>query len=144
MGRKTTYTPAEVQKILGISIKAVYNLIREEKFMTVRISGKYYILKQSFDEWVESQPFAEQGRNEQNEAGRTARTQAEETTLERRCYTVREVMDQLGISRPSVYDLIRRNEFRSVVVAGKFLVSRKSFDEWLDKGISTPVENKVL
>lgn len=91
MGRKTTYTVAEVQKILGIGQKAVYKLIAEERFTTVRIAGKYYILKQSFDEWVESQPFNEQGRKEQREAVHTARAEEEaENTVGKKCYTVRE------------------------------------------------------
>ena len=31
---------------------------------------------------------------------------------EKRCYTVKEVQDILGISRPTVYELLKRNEFR--------------------------------
>ena len=62
MGRKTTYSVAEAQKILGVSQKAVYKLIKEEKFTAVRISGTYYILKPNFDEWMEAKSREETGR----------------------------------------------------------------------------------
>lgn len=31
---------------------------------------------------------------------------------EKRCYTVKELQEILGISRPTVYELLKRNEFR--------------------------------
>ena len=55
--------------------------------------------------------------------------------LEKRCYSVEEVQEILGISRPSVYNLISKKEFRCVRVGGKYRISKKSFDEWLDNNI---------
>ena len=53
---------------------------------------------------------------------------------EKRCYTVQEIQDILCISRASVYNLIKRNEFRWIRLEGsKYRISKKSFDEWLDK-----------
>jgi excisionase family DNA binding protein len=54
---------------------------------------------------------------------------------EKRCYTVKELQEILGISRPSVYELLKRNEFRWILVGGKYRISKKSFDEWLDRKI---------
>ena len=52
---------------------------------------------------------------------------------EKRCYTVKEVQEILGISRPTVYKLLKRNEFSwTRLNGGKYFVSKKSFDEWLD------------
>ena len=52
---------------------------------------------------------------------------------EKRCYTVKEVQEILGISRPTVYKLLKRNEFSwTRLEGGKYFVSKKSFDEWLD------------
>ena len=31
---------------------------------------------------------------------------------EKRCYTVKELQEILGISRPTVYELLKKNEFR--------------------------------
>ena len=53
---------------------------------------------------------------------------------EKRCYTVQEIQDILCISRVSVYNLLKRNEFRWIRLEGsKYRISKKSFDEWLDK-----------
>ena len=51
---------------------------------------------------------------------------------EKRCYTAQEIQEILNISRPSVYNLIKRGEFHSVFVGGKHLISKKSFDAWLN------------
>ena len=57
---------------------------------------------------------------------------------EKRCYTVKELQEILGISRPTVYELLKRNEFRWIQVGTKSRISKKSFDEWLDKMMENP------
>lgn len=51
---------------------------------------------------------------------------------EKRIYTVKEIQEILGISRPTVYELLKQNVFNSVIVGGKHIISKKSFDKWLD------------
>lgn len=51
---------------------------------------------------------------------------------EKRCYSVKELQEMLGVSRPSIYELLKKNEFRWILVGGKYRISKKSFDEWLD------------
>ena len=51
---------------------------------------------------------------------------------EKRCYTVKELQAILGVSRPSVYELLKKDVFRSFIVGGKHIISKSSFDEWLD------------
>ena len=53
--------------------------------------------------------------------------------FEKRTYTVDEIQDILGISRPTVYELLKKNEFRWVQIGTKYRISKKSFDGWLDK-----------
>ena len=54
---------------------------------------------------------------------------------EKRGYTVEEVQIILNISRPSVYRLIKKNYFHAFQISrGKWRISKKSFDEWLDSG----------
>ena len=55
------------------------------------------------------------------------------TTQEKRCYTVKELQEILGISRPTVYELLKRHEFRWIQVGKNYRISKKSFDEWLDQ-----------
>ena len=52
---------------------------------------------------------------------------------EKRCYTVTDLQEILGVSRPSVYDLLKKIEFRWILVGGKYRISKKSFDAWLDE-----------
>jgi excisionase family DNA binding protein len=54
-------------------------------------------------------------------------------SVTRRVYTVDEIQDILGIGRTTAYALVKRNLFQSVKVGHKVLISRKSFDEWLEQ-----------
>ena len=54
------------------------------------------------------------------------------TIKEKRCYTVKEIQEILNISKPSVYNLLKKGEFHSVFVAGRHLISKASFDSWLN------------
>lgn len=52
---------------------------------------------------------------------------------ETRCYTVPELQVILNISRNCVYELLRRKEFKWFQIGkGRYRISKKSFDEWLD------------
>ena len=51
---------------------------------------------------------------------------------EKRCYTVKEIQEMLGVCRVTVYDLLKNGKFPYVKVGGKYLVSKKYFDEWLE------------
>ena len=53
---------------------------------------------------------------------------------EKRCYTVKELQEILGVSRPTIYNLLKKNEFRWIQLdGGKYRISKKSIDDWLDK-----------
>lgn len=52
---------------------------------------------------------------------------------EKRCYTVEDLQIILGIGRRSIYELLKKNEFRWFQIGGgRYRISKKSFDEWLD------------
>lgn len=55
--------------------------------------------------------------------------------LEKRCYTVKEIQTMLGISRPTVYDLLQEKKFRWFKIGNKYRISKNSFDEWLEQQI---------
>ena len=63
---------------------------------------------------------------------------------EKRCYTVKELQEILACSRPSVYELLKRNVFRSFIVGGKHIISKSSFDEWFDGDSQTEKSQKVM
>jgi len=50
----------------------------------------------------------------------------------RKCYTVDDICEMLGISKNSVYTLIKKNEFRTIQVGrGAYRIVCSSFDAWL-------------
>lgn len=51
---------------------------------------------------------------------------------EKRCYSVSDLQEMLEISKPAVYELIKRKEFHWVMIGGRYKISKRSFDEWLD------------
>ena len=48
--------------------------------------------------------------------------------MDKRCYSVAELQEILGVSRQCIYELLKKKKFSWVMVGGK-----KSFDEWLDQ-----------
>ncbi len=56
----------------------------------------------------------------------------EESTFEKRTYTVQEIQAILDISRASAYNLVKKGYFKIVRIGCTIRISKKSFDEWLD------------
>ena len=48
--------------------------------------------------------------------------------------SVREAAELIGISKPSMYEVVRTGKVRSVKVGKKILISRQSLMDWLKKG----------
>lgn len=57
----------------------------------------------------------------------------EEMQPQTRAYTVEEIAAILHIGRSSAYTLVKKGGFKSVRIGNMILISRKSFDEWLDQ-----------
>jgi len=53
----------------------------------------------------------------------------------KRSYSVAEIQQILGISRPTAYNLIKQNLFQSVHTGGNIRIIKASFDAWLDARI---------
>lgn len=53
--------------------------------------------------------------------------------MDKRCYSVAELQEILGVSRQCIYELLKKKKFSWVMVGGKYHISKKSFDEWLDQ-----------
>lgn len=49
-----------------------------------------------------------------------------------RCYTVEDIQIILGISRPTVYNLIRQKQFRAIKIGKGYRIPKRSFDAWLE------------
>ena len=62
----------------------------------------------------------------------------EPTAQDSRCYTVEDLMAMLLLSRPTVYRLLKQNEFRWFKVSGAYRISKTSFEAWLNNGTIEP------
>ena len=54
------------------------------------------------------------------------------TAPNKKSYTVAEIRQILGISRPTAYKLINQNVFQSVRLSSGIRIVKSSFDAWLE------------
>ena len=47
------------------------------------------------------------------------------------CYTVKDLQEILHVSRPVIYNLLQKKEFRVLKIGEKYLIPMKSFEDWL-------------
>lgn len=50
-----------------------------------------------------------------------------------RTYKVEDIAEILNIGRTSAYSLVKEGHFKTVRIGTAIRISKKSFDEWLDK-----------
>lgn len=63
---------------------------------------------------------------------------------EKRCYTVKELQEILGVSRPTVYNLLKKNEFRWIQLdGGKYRISKKSLS-YMGNGMGFELHDSSL
>lgn len=55
---------------------------------------------------------------------------------QQRTYTVEDIAAILDISRSSAYNLVKEGHFNTVRIGNAIRISKKSFDDWLDKQAS--------
>ncbi|MBS6160176.1 MAG: helix-turn-helix domain-containing protein [Firmicutes bacterium] len=55
------------------------------------------------------------------------------SNCENRTYTVEDIAQMLNIGRTSAYNLTKEGHFKIVRIGNTIRISKKSFDEWLDK-----------
>ncbi len=55
------------------------------------------------------------------------------SNCENRTYTIEDIAQMLNIGRTSAYNLTKEGHFKIVRIGNTIRISKKSFDEWLDK-----------
>ena len=58
-----------------------------------------------------------------------------QTAPKKKSYSVAEIQQILGISRPTTYGLIKKNLFQCVRMSSGIRIIKASFDAWLDSRI---------
>lgn len=59
-------------------------------------------------------------------------------------YTVASLAEALGVSAKSVSNAVRRGELRAVKRGGRWLISAREVDAWVDTAASQPSESRPL
>lgn len=60
---------------------------------------------------------------------------ASQTAPTKKSYTVAEIQQILGISRPTAYKLVKQEKFQSVRLNNGIRIVKSSFDAWLNSTI---------
>lgn len=55
------------------------------------------------------------------------------SVLQKKTYTVNDIATILSIGRGSAYNLVKEGHFSIVRIGNAIRISKKSFDDWLDK-----------
>ena len=57
----------------------------------------------------------------------------EKSNETKKTYTVMEIAEILDIGRSAAYNLVKENHFKVVKIGASIRISKKSFDDWLNK-----------
>ena len=55
----------------------------------------------------------------------------DDTMNEKLAYSVKELPEVLGISRPTAYELVHRSDFPTISVGKRILIPKAALDRWL-------------
>ena len=55
--------------------------------------------------------------------------------MEKICLSVPELAEQMQISRPTAYELVKREDFPKVCVGRRILIPRREFEAWLSEQV---------
>ena len=120
MNKKRKYmSVAEMGKLLGLKKTGRYWLLNKGYFNVITLHGKKYVDIDSFEEW-----YANQLRYHKINGVEPGED------LKERVYTLPEIMDLLGISRWSMYEILRHNDLDIIIVDQKQCISKDSFWDW--------------
>ena len=123
--KKSSYSAADIGQILGISEKYAYDLIREKELPVITVDYWQRVPKRAFDRWYRSQTHF-----------RNAEDRARDAALETETISMPEMARMLGISRKTVYAILRAKKndgiFEIVVIADIRRITKESFSRWLE------------
>ena len=121
--RKSSYSPRDISRMLGISEAHTYDLIVEKDLPVITVDYRMRIPKAAFDYWYEHQSHY------RNAAARKRDAPFEEKTL-----TMPEMAKILGVSRSTVYSILANQkyegQFEFQTIAGKKRITKDSFERW--------------
>lgn len=119
-----SYSPKEIQEMLGIDNATVYELLKKNDIQTVDVNYKKRVPAETFWNWYNSQSRY-----------RTQEDKKRDAAAEAASLSMPEMARLLGISRNTVYGILKSKKYASVldviVIADRKRVTRESFERFL-------------
>ncbi len=116
---KKSMSVTEMRLLLGIGKTDSYWLVKKGYFETVIIAGKMRVIVDSFEKWYDNQLHYKKVDGTPPGKNWTGIT-----------FSVREVAELLCVSDSSVYELLKKNVFRTARVGQATRIYKDSFEEW--------------
>ena len=128
-----TLSPLTVAKVLGIPRSTANDLMNDGIVEFIWVDGKRRIKRESFDKWYASQSKYTKVKEIEEVEGYVDRVrELNGGTYTKKSYSVEEVQSILGITRQTVYKLIKQGCFQAVMLETGYRIIKTSFDKWLD------------
>lgn len=116
---KKSMAVTEMRKMLGLGKTESYWLVHKGYFDTIIVAGKMRVMVDSFEQWYANQLHYKKV------DGTPAGTNWTAITM-----SVRETAQMIGITESSLYDLLKKNPFRTTQVGMYKRIYKDSFEEW--------------
>ena len=137
--RKRSYSAQDIARMLDISVDSAYELIRNNNLETITVDYWKRVPKDVFDHWYAGQ-----------ERYRNAADRKRDEALEARSVSMPEMARLLGITRKTVYDLLKKSAYRDcfeiVMIGEQKRIAISSFWKFLrlqDRYCLIPVKVKT-
>lgn len=114
---KQILTAQDIARIFKCGKNLAYKIIESDDMNAVRIGSTIRVSMKSFNKWIDNKGFLLN----------------KEETFDNQVYTLEEIKDILKIGRNSSYNLLNKNYFKIIKLGKIVRISKKSFDNWLNK-----------
>lgn len=129
---KKSLAVTEMRHMLGLGKTESYLLIQKKYFKTIIIAGKMRVMVDSFEEWYANQLHYKKVDGTPAGANWRAITMS-----------VQETAHLLGITKSSLYDLLKKKPFRTAQVGMCKRIYKDSFEEWFTSQTHYPIHKEV-
>lgn len=130
-----TLSPLTIAKVLGIPRSTANDLMNDGIVDFIWVDGKRRIKRESFDNGMLHKANTLRLGKSRRWRDMSIEDRVRELnggTYTKKSYSVEEVQAILGITRQTVYKLIKQGHFQAVMLETGYRIIKTSFDKWLD------------
>lgn len=124
---KTSYSIAEVAKILHVTESTVYVIIKDTDMKTIEIDHRTRIPKDVFDKWYKEQIYTRNIKETKNPVRTALLRESAEKYI-----SVKDACEIARISRQAMIKHLDKGHIEHVRIGRDIRIDRKSFAEWLN------------